>query len=49
MGVQHKSLTSGRLRGPGRRLQDGGPAVGDVYDVAVTVPVGNINRDGHVC
>jgi hypothetical protein len=49
IGVQHKSQTSGLLRGPGRRLQDGGPAVGDVYDVAVTVPVGNINRDGHIC
>jgi hypothetical protein len=30
-------------------LQDGGPAVGDVFDVAVTVPVGNIDGDGHVC
>jgi hypothetical protein len=23
--------------------------LGDVFDVAVTVPVGNIDRDGHVC
>ena len=49
VGVQHKSQTLRLVWSPGRRLQDGGPAVGDVFDVAVTVPVGNIDGDRHVC